>query len=138
MKRRELVDQSSRNDIAASVCEGLSSGDAGVMRLCISRSVQLYRGEIDGEIICVFGLMPPTLLSDRAYLWMWHNEKIKEHSFVVIRESQLAVEEMLRDYAVLVGHCHRDRPQSRKWLRWLGAEFGQADGTRVPFEIRRK
>jgi hypothetical protein len=137
MKRRELVDRD-RQQVADFVCEGLPLGDARVMRFCIHRSQYLYRGIVDYETVCVFGLMPPTLLSDRAYLWMWHNEKIREHSFVVVRESQLAVEEMLRDYEVLVGHCHRDQPKSRKWLRWLGAEFGPPDGTRVPFEIRRK
>ena len=32
---------------------------------------EAYAGFVDDDFICCWGLVPPTFLSNEAYLWMW-------------------------------------------------------------------
>lgn len=95
-------------------------------------------GEIDGEICCIWGVIRPTLLSVRAYLWLLTTDQMTEHQFLLIRHSQVEVEKLLKEYGVIIGHCSPRQPKSVRWLKWLGARFGQLDELgRLPFEIGR-
>lgn len=108
------------------------------------QSVECWAGLADDKIACMWGLMKPSLMSDRpAYLWLVTTDLVDEYKFTFIRHSQLAVEEMLKDFPVIVGHCLVSQPAAVRWLRWLGATFGDevqgADGTWfLPFELRGK
>lgn len=97
---------------------------------------RVYSGFVDGEFICCWGLIPPTFISNQAYLWMWAPEPIK-HQFVFIRRSQIQVAKMLERYERIVGHCHTTAKSSQRWLRWLGAEFDPPEGKVMAFTIRR-
>jgi len=101
-------------------------------------SVKLRAGSINGHLICLWGLIPPTLCSDRAYLWLYTTEAAQEHEFILVRRSQIEVQEMLEEYPLIVGHCEISETRSIRWLRWLGAKFGDHEGTLVPFMIERK
>ena len=97
---------------------------------------RVYAGYVDEEFICCWGLIPPTFLSNQAYLWMWGPEPIK-HQFILVRQSQIQIQNMLKRYDKIVGHCLVGAKGSQRWLRWLGAEFAPAEGDVLPFEIRR-
>ena len=97
---------------------------------------KVYCGFVDDEFICCWGLIPPTFMSNQAYLWMWAPEPIK-HQLVFIRRSQMQVKEMLDRYEQIVGHCETGAKSAQRWLQWLGAEFGEPSGHLVPFTIRR-
>lgn len=101
-------------------------------------SLWVWIGKQDDEVLCFMGLIPPTLLSDRAYLWLKTTHAMQEHVFVFIRHSQRVVAEMLKEFPLIVGHCEVSATRSIRWLRWLGAEFGTPTGRAVPFEIRAK
>lgn len=104
----------------------------------VHTSLHVQYGYIDEELACVWGLKPPTLLSDRAYLWLYVTDVVKEHTFIFIRQSQIAVEKMLEDYTELYGRAEASNSKAFPWLRWLGAKFGEPNGTTIPFVIRRK
>lgn len=93
-------------------------------------------GENDGEVLCFYGLIAPTMLSDQAYLWMHTTPALKEHTFVLIRHSQRAIKSMLKVFETIHGHCEVGADRSQAWLRLIGAKFGQPEGHLVPFEIR--
>lgn len=100
-------------------------------------SAKLYVGAIDGKLCCAWGLIPPSLLSDQAYLWLFSTELVEEHKFRFVRESQRAVEEMLKEWPLITGYCEHANARSMRWLRWLGAVFGPALKHMTPFEIRK-
>lgn len=113
----------------------LSKDDRKAMSYCQTLG-EVYSGFVDGEFVCCWGLIPPTFLSNQAYLWMWAPEPIR-HQFIFIRHSQLQVEKMLDRYSSIIGHCRCEARSAQRWLEWLGASFGQPKDGLMPFVIRR-
>ena len=62
---------------------------------CMRMTSSMWAGLVSGEFVCAWGLIPPTILSDRAYLWLYTKESIEPHEFLFIRYSQIAIQEML-------------------------------------------
>jgi hypothetical protein len=116
----------------------LSKYDEKMMAECVTRSPYLWRSELDGKLLCVWGLIPPTLLSNQAYLWLYATKEAEKHTFILVRYSQLMVKIMLGHFDQLVGHCVAGQDRSIRWLRWLGAEFKEPNGKLIPFVIRKK
>ena len=105
---------------------------------CQSMSMEMWTGWADNELVAVWGLIPPSLISNQAYLWMHATDAVKDHTFLFVRHSQRMVERMLLHYETIVGHCVISAKDSIRWVKWLGGEFGDYDGQLVPFTIRRK
>jgi hypothetical protein len=124
------------------VCElqrlGLSRIDEETMRVCVALSSDIWTGYVDGEVVCVWGIAPPSLISDRAYLWLYTTDHIKEHQFIFVRHSQVEVKKMLEIYETIHGHVIIGQHDNMRWLKWLGATFGEPDDKKIPFQIRRK
>ena len=113
-------------------------GASKTLQTCIAISVNTWVGKVDDTVVCAWGLVPPSLLSDRAYLWMIHTTEVEQHRFLFVRNSQIAVGQMLEKFKVLYGHVDAKSPKSIRWLKWLGATFGEPDGLMIPFQIRAK
>lgn len=102
-------------------------------------SQHMWVGRFDGEAACIFGVICPTMLSDTAYLWLHcDQESVAGNQFLFIRYSQRVMDWLLEEYTTVVGYTHVDARKSIRWLKWLGARFGEPDGKRIPFCIRRK
>lgn len=102
----------------------------------VKNATHLWIGTHYETILCFFGLNPPTLLSDTAYLWLYSTPAMQGRTVSLIRHSKRAVQEWHSLYSCIVGHCHCDKPRSLAWLRMIGAEFGEPTGSVIPFEIR--
>lgn len=109
-----------------------------VLRVYILNSVEFWVGKIDGEIACVFGLIPPSLLADSAYLWLLTTDTVEANTFLFIRHSQRWIEDNLKRYKRIHGHVLCDNESGKRWLRFLGAKFYEPEGGRQAFEIRNK
>jgi hypothetical protein len=105
---------------------------------CLTRSTVRHIGLANGEVACMWGLIPQSLLSNQAYLWLLTTDLALEHKFLLVRYSQMFVEQALKHYDKLVGHCEAGNFGAKRWVKWLGGEFGQPDGKRIPFVIKRK
>ncbi len=110
-------------------------GSIGALTGYMTMSDKCYVGVIDDLIVCVWGVMRQSLLSDRGYLWLITTEAAEEHKFLLIRYSQRIIENLLKRYRVLTGECAISDSRARKWMRFLGAEFSQPEGKTIPFQI---
>lgn len=108
------------------------------LRECISRSEDWRCAWVDGEVACVWGVIPPTVLSDNAWLWLLHTDIADKHKFLLVRYSQRYIEEALKRYPIIIGDCDIGNKSARKWVEWLGAEFAPPVGGKIPFVIRTK
>lgn len=111
---------------------------AGILDFCQSLSVSMWTAYTDEELICCWGLIPPSALSNQAYIWMHSTPAIRKHAFIIVRHSQIVLEEMLKRYDRIVGDCLLGAHDSIRWLRWLGAEFSEPLNGYLPFVIRSK
>lgn len=112
--------------------------EAETLEQYLTFSTSLFTGTIQGKLCCAWGLIPPTLLSDSAYLWLFATEAVEEYKFLFVRNSQRAVEDMLKDWPVIYGFCELSNLRSIRWLRWLGATFSEPTKSFIPFRITRK
>jgi len=117
---------------------GLTNEQWKIVGDCYYRSEERFIGTADDVLACMWGLIPPTLMSDRAYLWLYHNDLVEQHKFAFIRHSQIQVKRMLKSYPLISGDCIISNTTGRRWLTWLGAEFGYPQGDLAPFEIKAK
>lgn len=102
---------------------------------CLLMSYSAWEARIDGELACIWGLIPPTLMSTQAYLWLHTTEVAEAHTFLLVRYSQLWIRHMLDTFPTIVGQVARDAKRSQRWLQWLGAKLGKPDGKLIPFKI---
>lgn len=105
---------------------------------CMRMSSIVWEGKVDDVIACIWGLIPPSLMSNQAYLWLYTTDLINEHRFLFVRHSQRMIEIMLKEYPIIVGHTHVESTQAIRWLKWLGAEFTAKEGQRLAFTIQKK
>lgn len=115
----------------------LSVAEQETMHRSLCNSSRVWMGFDDDKIIALWGLIPPTLMSDVAYLWLFTTPNLHGHTFMFIRHSQRAVQQMLQEFPTIVGHAACTNHRGMQWLRWLGAEFGDPINDKViPFTIK--
>lgn len=134
-----LVGNPISNLISLATGFNLDAKESGMLEFCQSLSAEVWSGYVDDRLICCWGLIPPTLLSNQAYLWMHSTPAIRDHQFILVRHSQRIIEKMLERYDRIIGDCRIGAVDSIRWLKWLGAEFdGANDRDYCSFVIRRK
>lgn len=109
-----------------------------LLQQCVYRSTEVRYGFVNDECACVWGLIPPTLLSSSAYLWLITTDLVEKHKLLFVRHSQRWIEKALRTYPIIIGDWVPGEVSERRWLEWLGAEFGPVIEGRVTFTIKKK
>ncbi len=85
----------------------------------------ILRGDYGGHLLVVLGFIPPTILSEDSYLWMYSSPVVRRYPMVVGRWGYRVIEAAFHRYSRIVGHCNRD---SAHWLRRMGAEVKMGPG----------
>lgn len=132
----EAPDRHQTRDLILSARGGiLTDIESKTLDACLGFATHLWVGSIGGKLTCAWGLVPPSLLSDEAYLWLYSTPAIEDNKFLFVRYSQRVIEEMLKIYPTIVGVTEIKAKESIRWLRWLGAKFGEPRGNHLPFRI---
>lgn len=126
---------------AMQVLSGIGSDYRRIMMDCLRNSDEVYVGFRDETLVCVWGLTTSSFCNSSAYLWLWVSDAVEGNEFLFIRHSRIAVQRMLAKYPLIYGVVNPDKdstPSTQRWLKFLGATFGQplSNGC-IPFEIRR-
>lgn len=116
----------------------MTENEQVIMHRWMLTSSQIWVAMIHDEIACCWGFVPPTLLSEEAYLWMYHTPIVEQHKFLFVRNSQLIRDKVLLEYPLIYGHVKASAVSSRRWLKWLGATFGEQVNGMLRFEIRKR
>lgn len=110
---------------------GLSLTEQEALIASAKSSDPLFAGFIDDRLLCLVGFVPPTVLSDVAYLWLYATPAVGQHKVMFGRWAKRLIKAALVRYPRIVGHCTKD---SANWLRTLGAIIGQGSEL-IPFQI---
>ena len=85
------------------------------------KSDPLLAGMWGEDLVCLVGFIPPTMLSDTAYVWMHSTDLALEHPIALGRFARRFIKAALERYPRLVGDCLNET--SKRWLESLGAKF---------------
>lgn len=123
--------------ISSAFHETMNADEFIKLRQCLDITTDLRIGLHNGELVCIWGLVPPTLMSDQVYLWLYTTPALAGNEFLFVRHSQVAIENILKSYSRIVGHTEANNAQAIRWLKWLGAEFEPSEGRLLTFSIRK-
>ena len=124
--------------ISSRIAPNIDPVELRILERYVQVSQSVWYCDINGKFIGIWGVIPPTLMSDQAYLWFHNNEAISSHEFIYVRHSQVAIAEILQQWSMILGHVEASSTKSIRWLKWLGAELQEPIGKLIPFVIRRK
>jgi RimJ/RimL family protein N-acetyltransferase len=108
----------------------------------VERSAAAWAGLADGELVCLFGIVPMTLVGVTGIPWLLGAESVTRYGRPFLRRNRAWLREMLREFPVLRNVVDARNTVSIRWLEWLGFTLGapQPMGARglpfIPFEMR--
>ena len=89
-----------------------------------TNSVLCYTVERNESPIAMFGVVPESLLSDKAYLWLLGSPELKKVKKSFMKQSRYFVNLMLEHYPLLFNFVDIENWASIRWLTWLKCEWG--------------
>lgn len=113
----------------------LTDKDYNALTACTAHASHTWLCTDDDKPVAAFGLVPPTILSDRAYLWLYCTELSDHHKFIFVRRSQIVIEELMKLYPTIYGVCEEDNDRAIRWIKRLGAQFSFPHNGAVSFVI---
>lgn len=93
-------------------------------------------GLVDGVVMCLWGVVPLSLIGRVGSPWMLASDDLERHPRLFLRRCRDVVAEMQAPYRLLTNHVDARNRLSIRWLRWLGFEIGPAEPwgfDRLPF-----
>lgn len=103
------------------------------LRLSLTRSTEAWAGTVDGEVACVFGVGPLSLLGGEGCPWLLGSDLVERNAIAFARRNRAMVARWLRTYRVLRNHVDARNTQAIRWLGWLGFELKPP----VPYGVSR-
>lgn len=94
----------------------------------VARSVEAWTAQADGRVIGIFGLAPPTVLSDMAVPWLLTTKDMPYHKREFLVRSRQIVNDWQSRYGLLVNYVDMRYEKALRWLKWLGFENGEIVG----------
>ncbi|MCW5737791.1 MAG: hypothetical protein KIS73_26965 [Enhydrobacter sp.] len=105
--------------------EALSGRDPrGVLVESVEKSSSAYAGLADGELVCLFGVVPLSLVGVTGVPWLLGSDAVCAYSRPFLRRNKTYVHEMLREFPVLRNVVDARNAVSIRWLQWLGFTLG--------------
>lgn len=102
----------------------------------LERSVEAYSAFVEGSLICMFGLAPPTVLSEMAVPWLLSTTEVPDHRREFARRSKEVVQSWSKEYPLLMTYVDERYELAVRWLTWLGFREGErihVGENQVPF-----
>ena len=102
----------------------------------VERSAAAWAGLANGELVCLFGVVPVSLVGVTGIPWLLGSDAVTRYGRPFLRRNRTYLREMLREFPVLRNVVDARNTVSIRWLEWLGFTFGapQPMGVRgLPF-----
>ena len=91
----------------------------------VDASLWCYVAEVDGKLVCAFGVAPDGLLGEEGAPWMLCAEGIERHAKAVLICARRFILEMRHQFERLANVVHADNRSAIRFLKWCGFEFGE-------------
>jgi hypothetical protein len=81
----------------------------------------------DGELACVLGVAPLSVVSGIGSPWMIGTPVLDRHQRVLVRQTPEYISKMLKAFPHLVNYVYAQNTTSVRWLRRLGFTLHDAE-----------
>ncbi len=95
-------------------------------RRSVAQSLLCWSAFADGELCCIFGVAPISLVSGIGSPWMLGTPLLDAQSRVLVRLTPRYIAKMLKAFPHLVNHVHAENTTSVRWLKRLGFTLREA------------
>jgi hypothetical protein len=91
----------------------------------LAHSEKAWVGFIDGEPVCMFGVVASSILGNVGRPWMVGTKQLDEHPLVFLRRCKRegCLREMRERFDVLTNYVDARNTRAIQWLVWLGFEI---------------
>lgn len=86
----------------------------------LEHSTMCWTGRINGNIACIFGVAPLSILGGVGIPWMLGTEELARHARTFLMASIVYVGLMSARYRFLENYVAANNTAAIKWLDWLG------------------
>lgn len=101
----------------------------------LEHSRKSWTGLLDGEPVCMFGVVPSSILGNVGRPWMVGTRHLDAHPFVFLRRCRGYIREMREGFDRLENHVDARNERAIEWLTWLGFEMDPAAEKVGPFGL---
>lgn len=88
---------------------------------------EAWVGVVEGEPVCVFGVVRPSLLSTDGWPWMVGTDRLPFRGRAFLEGSREVVAEMRCRFPVLRNFVDARNSRAIRWLKWLGFTIMEAE-----------
>jgi len=103
------------------------------LALSLTRSTEAWAGTVDGEVACLFGVGPLSLLGGEGCPWLLGSDLVERNAVAFARRNRPMVARWLGFYPLLRNHVDARNSQAIRWLGWLGFTLLPA----IPYGVSR-
>ena len=89
----------------------------------IKYSEQAMTGLVDGEPVCMWGVVNDSLVGRIGIPWMIGTSKLDKYARLFLRECRKPQLEMFSGYGMLMNYVDARNTRAIKWLRFMGFEI---------------
>lgn len=113
------------------------------LRRALKVSDVVWTGRYDGDLVCMFGVAPVSIITGVGSPWMVGTDLIEKHARPFLRANKTYIGHMLRKYPTLMNYADTENVVAVRWLEWLGFEmntpkpYGPFGALFHKFEMRR-
>ncbi len=86
----------------------------------VTHATHAWAGLADGDLVCLWGVCPASLLDREGIPWLLGSDAVKTHARIFLHRSRPLLAEMLRSYRRLTNRVDARNRVSIRWLTWLG------------------
>ena len=83
-------------------------------------SAEPLTGLVDGKVICIFGVVEPSILSTTGIPWLLGSDLVADHSKIFLKMNKVFIDTIKQRYSLLTNYVDNRNKVSMAWLRWLG------------------
>lgn len=105
---------------------GCAQSDEEALRRCVARSLLAWSAYVDGDLACILGVSPLSMVGGVGSPWMMGTPVLDRHSRILVRMTPEYIGRMLKAFPHLVNFVHAGNRTSVRWLRRLGFTLHEA------------
>lgn len=96
-----------------------------VLKHLKNKSVRARCGRVDGELVAVYGVLAPTLLSHEGNPWMAATSAVERSDIrrIFLEHTMHEVAWLAEGFDALWNVCSVDNKIAIRWLKWIGFQF---------------